>query len=257
MEKRNSEKDSSVPNRIHRSSLIAHRYQKRRFWLWLIASIGVIVPKRLRSSWKQEWEAELRYREMLLAEWESLNWRSKLDLLRQSIGAFSDALWLQTYRWEDEMIQDLRYGVRLLVKSPGFTLVAVLCLALGIGANTAIFSVVNAALWRPLPAATDPDRLVAFERSDDSGAPLSYPHFIALHERRDVFSGFAATTDTALSFGNGARSEVALGALVSGNYFDVLGVRLALGRGFLAEEDRTPSAHPVVVLSHNFWRSRF
>src|SRR5262245_9503170 len=87
-----------------------------RFWLWLIRVIGVIVPRRLRADWRQEWEAELQYREALLAEWAQLNWRSKLDLLWHSAGAFADALWLQPRRLEDEMFQDLRYGARMLLK---------------------------------------------------------------------------------------------------------------------------------------------
>src|SRR6185503_21239855 len=119
--------------------------QKMRFrgWLWLIRVIGVLVPRRLRTDWRQEWEAELRYREELLAEWDQLNWRTKLDLLWHSAGAFADALWLQPKRWEDEMVQDLRFGVRMLLKHKGFTAVAVLTLALGIGANTAIFQLLD------------------------------------------------------------------------------------------------------------------
>ena len=74
--------------------------------LGLIQFIGVLVPRRLRADWRQEWDAELRYREMLLAEWDKLNWLMKLDLLWRSLGAFRDALWLQQLRWEDEMIQD-------------------------------------------------------------------------------------------------------------------------------------------------------
>src|SRR5215813_7610306 len=98
--------------------------------LWLIRIIGVIVPRRLRADWRQEWEAELRFREEFLAEWDNLNWKTKLDLLVRSLGAFRDALLLQPKRLEDEMFQDLRFGVRLLLKNKSFTAVAALSLAL-------------------------------------------------------------------------------------------------------------------------------
>src|SRR5690348_8300742 len=88
-----------------------------RLWLWLIAVIGVIVPRRLRADWRQEWEAELRYREELLAEWDKLNRLTKLDLLWRSLGAFRDALLLQPRRSEDEMFQDLKFGARMLIKN--------------------------------------------------------------------------------------------------------------------------------------------
>src|SRR5216110_1765780 len=130
--------------------------------LWLIGVLGVIVPRRLRADWRQEWEAELRYRELLLADWDNLNWKTRFDLVRRSLGAFWDAMALQPQRLEDEMFQDLRYGVRMLLKHKGFTLVAVLSLALGIGANTALFSVVDAVLLKTLPVA-EPETLVVFE----------------------------------------------------------------------------------------------
>jgi predicted permease len=228
-----------------------------RFWLWLIALVGVIVPRRLRADWRHEWEAELRYRETLLAEWDKLNWKTKLDLLRRSGGAFVDALLLQPSRWEDEMFQDLRYGVRVLLKNPGLSLIAVLTLALGIGANTAIFTLLDKVLIRTLPV-EQPRQLVALAK-DDSGAPasFSYPMYAELRARDELLSGLAAYIQQPFSLSDGGATERVIGQIVSGNYFAVLGVRPELGRVFLPEEDRTPGTHPVVVISHGLWQRRF
>src|SRR5262245_62274856 len=143
-----------------------------RFWLWLIRVIGVIVPRRLRANWRMEWEAELRYREELLAQWDRLDRLSKLDLWRRSTSAFWDALWLQPKRLEDEMFQDLRYGARMLLKHKAFTVVAALTLSLGIGANTAIFSVVHAVLLRPLPFANQERLVTLWKRDTVSNSPF-------------------------------------------------------------------------------------
>src|SRR5262245_14261811 len=227
-----------------------------RFLIWRIALIGVIVPRRLRSNWRREWEAELWRREELLAEWDRLDRRAKLDLLRRSASAFWDALWLQPKRLEDEMFQDLRFGVRMLVKGRGFTVAAVLCLALGIGANTAIFSLANAVLWRPLPV-SQPGQLVEIIRGDGmNGNTLSHPDYMAISERNDTLAGLAISSLTELSFSHGGQSQMIGGELVSGNYFDVIGVKPGLGRAFLPEEDREPGERPVAVVNHDFWQSR-
>src|SRR5262249_36866518 len=104
--------------------------------LRLIALLGVIVPRRLRANWRQEWEAELRHREELLAKWDRLDWSARLNLLRRSASAFWDALWLQPKRLEDEMFQDIRYGIRMMRNAPGFTAIAALAVGFGIGANS-------------------------------------------------------------------------------------------------------------------------
>src|SRR5262245_18693642 len=226
--------------------------------LWLIAFIGVIVPRRLRPGWRQEWEAELSYREELLAEWDNLDWRNKLALLWHSLGAFMDALWLQPRRMEDEMFQDLRFGARMLAKNPGFTIVVAVTLALGIGANTAISGLVEAALFRPSPVVEAPDQLIMVTRGDQGPySSLSYPDFKDLRERNVVLSDLALYRQTPVSFGNGARSELVLGSMVSGNYFNTLGIKPVIGRTFLPDEDHTPGADPAVVLSHGLWLTRF
>ena len=160
-------------------------------------------------------------------------------------------------RWLEELLQDLRFSVRMLLKNPGFTLVVVATLALGIGANTAIFGLVDALLLRPLPVVKAPGELVLLMRGEGHGPTLSYPDFTVLRERNEVLSDLALYTQAPISFGNNVHSEIVLGAMVSANYFDVLGIRPSFGRAFLPEEDHTPGAHPVVVLNHSFWQTRF
>ncbi|HEU0173402.1 MAG TPA: ABC transporter permease [Blastocatellia bacterium] len=227
--------------------------------LWLITFIGVIVPRRLRADWRQEWEAELRYRETLLAEWDKLDRRNRLSLLWHSLGAFADALWLQPKRLEDEMFQDLRYGARMLLKTPGFTFVAVLTLALGIGANTAIFSLVKAVSLRPLPY-QDPGRLAMLwtddPKHDIHEEGVSYLNFLDWRSQSQLFTDMAiCSRGNPVVLTGGDEPERVMGDLVSANLFPLLGVRTALGRSFSSDEELRRMR--VVVISHGLWLRRF
>jgi len=151
----------------------------------------------------------------------------------------------------DTLIKDLRYGMRGLVKQPGFTAVAVLSIALGIGVNITIFSFVNAALFRPLPF-SEPDRLARVW----DGNSVSYPDYIAYRDGTTAFSGLTAYAQRPMSLTVNGQSNRVWSEFVSGNYFDVLKANPALGRPFLEEEDRL-GANPVVVISNSLWRGSF
>ena len=233
-----------------------HRLRPR---LWLIRFIGVIVPRRFRARFRQEWEAELEYREEMLARWDRLDWRNKLDLLWRSLGAFWDALWLQQLRWEDEMIQDLRYGIRMMLKHRGFTCAAALTLALGIGANTAIFSLIDAVLLKRLPV-KDPERLVLLRHANSRGTEntFAYRTYEQFRDQNQVLSGVLAYHALRLTVSVDGQPEPAVaGQLVSGNYYSVLGVNAALGRTILPDDDRAPGESPVCVISFDYWQRRF
>jgi len=154
--------------------------------------------------------------------------------------------------------QDLRYAVRMLLKSPAFTAIAVLSLALGIGANTSIFSFVNAVLLKPLPV-TEPERLVSVFNSRRANPydVSSYPDYVDYRDKNEVFSGITAFSFAAVSLNSDDQTEALPGLIVTGDYFDVLGVRAAMGRTFLPEEDRTPGAHPVAIIGYGLWQRRF
>ena len=151
------------------------------------------------------------------------------------------------------MFQDLRYGARMMLKNPDYSLVAVLTLALGIGAVAAIFSVVDAVLWRPLPAHW-PERLVALYTTAGDGAgyrSLSYADYSYYRDNQKSFDGLAAYVRVPLNWRDGDRVERIGSELVAGNFFVVLGLQAAAGRLFTVEDDRTPGAHPVAVISHS------
>jgi predicted permease len=162
------------------------------------------------------------------------------------VGAMIETIW-----------QDIRYSVRLLAKNPSFTIIAVLTIALGIGANTAIFSVVNAVLLRPLPF-KDPDQLVRLsERSQQGpGMSIAYPNFKDWRSENTVFAGLAATRFDNFNLTGADEAERLQGRNVSWNFFDVLGVQPALGRSFRPEED-SAGGNRVCVISYGLWQRRF
>jgi predicted permease len=162
-------------------------------------------------------------------------------------------------------LQDLRYGIRTLARSPGFTAVAVLTLALGIGANTAIFSLLDQVILRALPV-KDSGRLVVvsdaeyrsgWSTSDNNEMVYSYPHYKEVRDEIPLFDGVIARAHVPLSVASGGVAERAGGNVVSGNFFSVLGIGRALGRVLVPEDDRVPGASPVAVLSYGYWQSRF
>jgi predicted permease len=155
--------------------------------------------------------------------------------------------------------QDIRFGFRQLKKQPGFAALAIISMALGIGANTSIFSLVDTALLRPL-AVKEPSQLVELYGTLHNGADWSlqsYPNYKEYRDRSTVFSGLFVYRVTVSSLTVNKSSQRVWGYLVSGNYFDVLGVKPMLGRSFLPEEDQTPDSHPVAVISYNCWQHRF
>ena len=159
------------------------------------------------------------------------------------------------------LFSDLRYAVRVLRKAPLFTLTSILSLAVGIAASTAIFSVSDAMLFRPRIGITEPERVVDIGRGmrGEGFDNFSYPLFAALRERSTLFEHMSALSfqPHAMSLSDGSSTQLVYATLVSGTFFEVLRTRPAAGRFFLADEDRSPGAVPVVVLSHAFWTNRF
>jgi predicted permease len=162
--------------------------------------------------------------------------------------------------------KDISFGLRMLAKSPGFTAIAVITLALGIGANTAIFSLMNQILLQRLPV-KNPDQLVILRApgpatghvstDGDSAESFSYPMYKGLRDNNSVFSGILARYGFSASVASHGQTDRASGEVVSGNYFEVLGVQPAIGRVFSQDDDRVPGSQPVVVLSHSYWTQHF
>src|SRR5580765_63662 len=170
-------------------------------------------------------------------------------------------IWLS--RWLRDFMHDLRFSVRSLLRSPVFTATAVLSIALGIGATTALYSLLDQIVLRALPV-DQPERLVlfdwiGFQYAETLGTDnlMSYPICRDLQQQKEFFDGVFCRAATTINFSTGGEPRLTAAELVSGTYFSVLGVRPALGRLLTIDDDQTPAASPVVVLSYDFWRNQF
>ena len=155
--------------------------------------------------------------------------------------------------------QDVRYSLRVIAKAPGFAAIAILTLALGIGANTTIFSWINSALLNPVPGLASPSEVVSLTLSKpgDNPFPFTYPDLEAMRDGQQSFTGIAACDFAQMSLTGKGKPERVWGMVASANYFDVLGVRPILGRGFLPVEDEKPGGAPVAVISYRLWQTHF
>jgi macrolide transport system ATP-binding/permease protein len=157
-------------------------------------------------------------------------------------------------------LQDLRFGLRMLRRSPGFSALAILCLMLGIGANAAVFSWIEGILFRPYPAVTHQEQLLALAgtaRGESGHTAISWPDFADLQRNCTLFDAFFVSKIMGTTLSIGDRAEVTTGSIVSANYFDAIGVHPILGRGFEPGEDVGRNAHPVTVISYQLWKGRF
>src|SRR5256884_3390851 len=160
----------------------------------------------------------------------------------------------------DDFLQDLRFGARILRRSPGFAILAILCLTLGIGTNAAVFSWIEGILIRPYPLVAHQERMVALfgtRQGTTEKEGLSYPDFLDLQKNATLFESFIVDRITGTTLSIGDRAERATGGIVSANYFDALSVRPILGRGFRPEEGEGRNAHPVTVISYLTWQDRY
>src|SRR6267154_2361734 len=158
------------------------------------------------------------------------------------------------------LVQDLRYGLRQLRRSPGFSSLAILCLILGLGANTAVFSWIEGILFRPYPAVAHQERLLALggtARGEANGTGISWPDYLDLQRNCTLCDAFFVSKITGSTLNLGDHAEITTGSIVSANYFDVIGVHPMLGRGFEPGEDVGSDSYPVTVISYQLWRDRF
>ena len=226
---------------------------------WFIEQSRWLVPARLRDGWCEAWLAELRHRAETLEAEGALGRREQVDLLRRSLGAFSHALWLRSRDLRISLVyQDLIYGLRSWLHRPLFTLIALLTLGLGIGANTYIFSVVDGVLLHPFPY-RDVDRLVALGATFPQFSPaerfiesISVPDYQEVAETSRTLTSFLAFDLGNRNLGGIDEPQRLFTAAFWGDPFETLGMDPELGRSFTEEEIR--KREPVAIVSHRVWQ---
>ncbi len=229
--------------------------------LMLRLSSGLIPPTK-RPEFMSEWDGEI---------WHQLNAdvnrgreiQTAIAVFRYSLGSIFHALWLKKKHSRkkvgsmDTALQDFKHAFRRLVKTPSFTLLALAIIGLGIGSNTAIFSIVNAVLFRPLPYDQPHEvvRVFTTERASDKPAAVSNPDFRDFRNRTDLFKGASLTSGAVVSITGSGETEAVFVEHVSTNFFELMGLATSQGRGFAAEEDLAGS-EPVAIISHEGWQRR-
>jgi predicted permease len=214
-----------------------------------------------------ELDAEVRAHLEMAAEMNKRSGMREEEAWREAIRSFGGVEQTkELYREQrglpmiETTLQDLRFGLRMLRRNPGFSILAILCLTLGIGANAAVFSWVEGILFRPYPAVSHQEQLLALAgtaRGEPGATGLSWPDFVDLQRNCTLFDSFFVSKITGTTLSIGDRAERTTGSIVSANYFDAIGVHPVLGRGFEPGEDTGRSAHPVVVISYQLWQGRF
>jgi predicted permease len=233
----------------------------RRLALGLVDAAAWLVPAGDRDGWRNQWRADVWHRIDALDRSGLVNARTSRAVLARTAGAIWHAAWRRLRSPGGPMLRhDVAHALRTLAARPVFTLVAVVTLALGIGANTVIFSWIEATLLTPLPGVTAAGSLAAVNVTTRSrqDISLSYPNYIDLRDAQvPAIGGLAVFSSGALTLRVGDDAERLWGAIVSGTLFEVLGVRAALGRTLTPADDLTPGGHPVAVLTHRGWQRRF
>jgi putative ABC transport system permease protein len=229
-----------------------------RACLLLLALVSRLVPRAARGAWRQEWEAEVR------AAWRRLarrngGWRGSWGLLRQTSGSIRDAAWMRRqFSADADLIHDWRHGLRMLRRSPGHAVVTILVFALGIGTTTAVVSIADALLLRPLPY-RDADRVVTLWQTKPSAGvdrdEVAPANFLDWRQRATVFESIAAFEPYSFDYSAAGRPEDLFAGLVTEGFFDALGVGALHGRTFLPQE-HAPGAARVAVVGHGFWQRR-